>query len=109
MALWEKKPTKTTVPWFTKLYLIASRQLPQSCEANPKRMAGLIKKVPQSSDTNTLKSARFSYPLGSSLQESQSLLLSSLHHVTLHFSRDQINQLNDSHLPFVPLKQGSVQ
>lgn len=104
MALRGKNPL---VSWLTKLYLVASRQLPQSCEGSPKRTAKWIQKMPQNSDTNTTKSTRFSYPVGSSLQESQALL-SSLHHSPLHFSRNQVNRLNGRHLPFVSLKQGSA-
>lgn len=70
-------------------------------------MAKRILKMPQSSDSNTMKSTRFSNPIGSSLQESQALL-SSLHHSTPHFSRNQVNQLNGRHF-FVSVKQGSAQ
>lgn len=53
-----------------------------------------------------MKSVRFFYPIGSLLQDFQALL-SSLHH-TLHFSRNQVNQLNGRHV-FVSLKQGNTQ
>ena len=58
--------------------------------------------MPQSSDTNTLKSARFSDSLSSSPQGSQSLLLSSLQRGRGRFSRDQANQANGKRSAVVP-------
>lgn len=72
---------KILVPRFTKLYLIAIRQLPQSCDGSLKRMAmdfiNASKLRLQDSEIHKIF-------LDSSLQESQALL-SFLHHSTLHF------------------------
>lgn len=60
--LFSSKGRKSLVSWFTKLYLVAIRQSPQSCEGSLKRMAKWILKIHRNSDTNTMKSKIFFTP-----------------------------------------------